>query len=136
MRWLVVLAAIDVLLAFGATRPRVSTVHAVAAPLTRVPGNGLDTIDGGDPVPAIALRMGVVAAVRATGTPEQQAAARALEAPPADHRPADMLRAAVQADAIAILSLLGPARVEAMLRARPELSAAYGELQVWEELSP
>lgn len=136
MRWLVVIAAIDVLLAFGVAFPERTTVHPVAPPLTRVPGSGLDTIASGAPTPTGALRRAVATVIRATGTPEQQAAARGLDGPPADTRRANELRAAIQADAVAMITLLGPDRVEPMLRARPALSAAYGEVHVWEAIAP
>ena len=135
MRWLVVLAAINVLLALGVALPERTTIHPVAPPLTRVGGNGLDTIVSGAPMGSGVLRNAVAAVIRATGSPEQQAAARGLDGPPADTRRADELRAAIQADTIAMITLLGPDRVEPMLRARPALSAAYGEVQVWEALS-
>ena len=115
---------------------RTARVLPVAPPLTHVPGLGVDVLAQGAAAPPDSLRRAVAQVVQATGTPAQRAAARGLEAPPSMKvMEGQRLRGAVQEDAVALARVLGPERVSAMLRARPQLAEAYGELEVWTALA-
>ncbi|MFZ5477115.1 MAG: hypothetical protein ACOZNI_10100 [Myxococcota bacterium] len=76
-------------------------------------------------------------AVLAVGTPEQKAAVQRLAPPDVRARVerAHALRLAIQEGVVEGIAVLGPDRVAAMLAAREDLSARYGEAKVWREVA-
>lgn len=106
----------------------------LAPPLTHIPAMGLSVLDpqGAPPAPRggfAPLLRGLLP--RMPGSPPGLAEDPEI---PALSARAQSLRYAIQQDAARIASVIGPDRLEATLRARPELSARYGEAMVWEDL--
>lgn len=124
---------IDGLLAAALARPRaVPVVHPVAPPLTRIAALGDHPIGGEGPTPGMGWRLALEQTVQATGTPAQRAEAVAIRpAPP----PPGTGRALLQADAVAIAGVLGPARVARILAEKEHLGDTTGEGQVWDEIA-
>lgn len=121
-------------------RPGHSWVHPVAPPLTHVPALAEPTLGptvGAPPSRGEGLRRAVEAAVRATGSSEQRdevdRIAREAGALGEVGERARALRVTVEEDAARIAVALGPARVEAILARRDELSTRVGEGRVWTE---
>lgn len=127
-------AALDVGLALVSPKPAHTVVLAIVAPLTRVPGLGLGPAAMA-PTSKEAVRQALVRVIEETGTPEQRAWLVKLRSPP-NREPLEAARRAMQADAVALATLLGPERVQAMLAARPALATKYGELRIWDEVAP
>lgn len=110
----------------------------IAPPLTHIPAMGLSVLDPSGPPPspregAAPLLRGLLP--RVPGAPRALAASLA-ENPevPALSARAQALRYAIQQDAARIAAVIGPDRLEGLIRARPELSARYGEAMVWGDL--
>ena len=133
--------------------PSRGTLLPVAPPLTHVPGAGEDVLlaeaapvtDGlrpPAPPPDEALRRGIGLIANGVATPKQTYALSAARLGPEGLRArdeervrADRLRAEVARDAAELAEVLGPARVDAFLAAREELSRRYAEGAAWERLA-
>ena len=129
----------------GESAPAITWLHPVIPPLTHVPGAGEDLLAGGVPreTGGSPLREGVVRTVLATGTPtprqalsaEGLADVGALARRARDAREGQRLREEVVREAVVLAETLGSARVEAVLRAKEDLSWRYAEGKVWREVA-
>lgn len=137
------LLALNALLATArpAADPEPVVLHPLAPPMTRIAALGdrpLDPEASPPPPPAELLRR-LTPVVAQGGDPEQRRlleAARAAEGKVMPLLPrSQALRLAVEADAMALAEVLGPARVTAFVAHREALSAVYGETLVWTNLA-
>ncbi len=134
MRWLVLgcALALDGVLAGANLRGApVLTLHPVAPPLTRIAALGDATLGVAPPPARGLLRIAVQRAVQQIGTPEQRSAARFPPPDPAQIERSRGMRVQVEADAVALAQVLGPDRVEEIMRHKEDLSEWYGEGRVW-----
>lgn len=138
--------ALDGLLAGASVAPaRELVIHPVAPPLTRIASLGDAQLGVSGPPSRGLLRLAVQRAVQQVGTPAQRsaAAAQALTPPAtggsglagwvANAERSRALRLAIEADAVALAEALGPARVQAFIAHKEDLSEWYGEGRVWRE---
>ncbi len=121
-------ACVAVLLA-DSRKPAAPTelvLQPVAPPLTRIASLGdapllPEPVDGGPPPPA--------------GAPPRPHPERPGPGPgPGSADLGHILRLQVEADAIALVELLGPERVQAAVAQRESMSALLGETRTWDDL--
>ena len=108
-----------------------AVIFPLVPPLTHVPAMSLPTLDPeARPMMRDSLSRAVARVLEATHDPRQASLRRQDSAL---FTQATALRLSLEADAIALAGVLGPTRVKAFVAARPLLSAAYGEVRVWEQ---
>lgn len=150
---LAVLAATLAAVTWLPRTPSRGTVLPVAPPLTHVPGAGEDVLlaeaapvtDGlrpPAPPPDEVLRRGIGLVVNGVGSPAQRVAltsaglgADGFRRRHEERVHANLLRAEVARDAAGLVEVLGPARVDAFLAAREDLSRRYAEGAAWDMLA-